>query len=312
MGGGNTALTVPSSVWADAGSNAMGAVLSRAVESRHMGEDRQATFGTDGEIRADTPPEAAGTDDFGEEKGADATDGGYNRYVVSSLLQKAVRRSDEEVAAWAAWELARSGFGWNLWERLNLFVVEDLRAGQDVALTVARYEELAEEWDEDSWRGRLCAIHAALACARARSSREAANADEYFRRVAEGRAEARDEGREPAHDFPVGDLEPGGPYDVIFDKHTAEGKRRGRGTEFFKKFGARVGPEGEDGQSARWQRLAMLLADEEYDEAEIEHAVAPVDEAECWSDPQEPTANGDGDGADDPVSGPDTDPDPDR
>ena len=62
----------------------------------------------------------------------------------------------------------------------------------DVALTVARYEELAEEWDEDSWRGRLCAIHAALACARARSSREAANADEYFRRVAEGRAEARE------------------------------------------------------------------------------------------------------------------------
>ncbi|MFC6726728.1 hypothetical protein ACFQE1_20615, partial [Halobium palmae] len=106
---------------------------------------------------------------------------------------------------------------------------------------------------------------------------------------AEGRAEAKERGEEPAHEFPVGDLDPGGPYDVIFDGHTAEGKRLGRGTEFFKKFGARVGPEGEDERSARWQRLAMLLAGEEYDEREIEHAVAPVDEDERWSDPEEPT-----------------------
>lgn len=252
-----------------------------------MGDERQTTFGTDGSLETDTPPEATGTNDFGEEKAGDETDGGYNRYAVSSLLQKAVRRSDEEVAAWAAWELARSGHGWNLWDRLNLYVVEDLRAGQTVGLQIARYEELAEEWGMDTWKGRICAVHAALAAARATSSREGPNADEYFRRVADRRVEARERGEEPAHDFPVGDLEPGGPYDVAFDQHTGEGSRLGRSTEFFKTRGARVGPEGEGELSARWQRLAMVLHDVEFTEEQIERALEPVDPEDRWSEPDE-------------------------
>jgi hypothetical protein len=251
-----------------------------------MDDQRQATFGSDGSLNTDRPPEAAGTNDFGEEKADDETDGGYSRYVVSSLLQKAVRRSDEEVAAWAAWELARSGFGWNLWDRLNLYVVEDLRAGSDVALLVERYEHLANErWSPDSWKGRLCAIHAALACARAPSSRESPNADEYFRKVASVRAEAAAAGEEPAHDFPVGDLEPGGEYDVVFDQHTAEGSRLDRGTEFFKTRGARVGPEGEGDLSARWQRLSMVLDEIDFSAEQIDHAVEPVDDDDRWTEP---------------------------
>jgi len=251
-----------------------------------MGDERQATFGSDGSLETDRPPEATGEDDFGEEKDPDETDGGFSRYVVSSLLQKAVRRSDEEIAAWAAWELARSGFGWNLWERLNLYVVEDLRAGQDVATQVARYEELAtERWEPDEWRGRLCAVHAALACARAQSSREAANADEYFGTVAERRAEAHERGEEPSHDFPVSDLEPDGRFDAVFDGHTGEGSRRGRGSAFFKTHGARVGPEGEGDLSARWQRLAMVLSATEFDEADIERALKPTDADDPLADP---------------------------
>ena len=250
------------------------------------GDDRQATFGSDGSLETETTPDATGENDFGEQKEANETDGGYSRYVVSSLLQKAVRRSDEETAAWAAWELARSGYAWNLWDRLNLYVVEDLRAGDEVALTVERYEELAtERWEPDGWKGRLCAIHAALAAARARSTREASNADAYFGAVAEVRAEARERGEDPAHDFPVGDLEPEGAFDAVFDGHTGEGSKRGRGTRFFKTHGARVGPEGEDEQSARWQRLAMLLdEDVEYDEAELDRAVEPVDPDDPWGD----------------------------
>ncbi|AUV83720.1 hypothetical protein C2R22_20430 [Salinigranum rubrum] len=253
-----------------------------------MTEDRQATFGADGSLDTETPPEAReGTTDRGDEKGAHETNGGYNRYDVSSLLQKAVRRSDERVAAWAAWELARSGYAWNLWDRLNLYVVEDLRAGQEVALLVERYEELAtERWEPDSWKGRLCAIHAALACARARSSREAANADECFRLVAERRAESP-EGEEPPVDFPVADLEPGGEFDVIFDQHTGEGSRRGRGTRFFKTRGARVGPDEDGTESRRWQRLAMALSDVEYTEAELDHALAPVAGDDPWTEPDD-------------------------
>ncbi|MFC7095933.1 hypothetical protein [Halobaculum marinum] len=252
-----------------------------------MGDDesRQMTFGADGEI-SERSPDADDTNDFGDPKAADETDGGYNRYAVSSLLQKAVRRSDEEVAAWAAWELARSGFAWNLWERLHLYVVEDLRAGQDVALLVERYETLAtERWEPNEWRGRLCAIHAALACARATSSREGPNADEFFRNAAAARAEADETDTEPAADFPVGEFEPGGEYDVAFDKHTGEGSRLGRGAEFFKTHGARVGPEGEDDLSARWQRLNMALHDVDFSGAQIAHAIDPVDEDEQWAEP---------------------------
>lgn len=260
----------------------------RQERSGTDGGDRQATFGTDGSLETDTPPEATGTDDFGREKEPNETDGGYNRYDISSLLQKAVRRSDEEVAAWAAWELARSGYAWNLWDRLNLYVVEDLRAGDEVALLIERYEELAtERWEPNEWKGRICAIHAALAAARATSSREAPNADEYFRTVAEIRADAKERGEEPAHDFPVGGLEPGGEFDVIFDKHTGEGARRDRGTRFFKTRGARVGPEGEDEQSARWQRLSMILDEGvEYSDAELDQAVAPVDTDDPWGEPE--------------------------
>ncbi|QAU11683.1 hypothetical protein EKH57_02280 [Halorubrum sp. BOL3-1] len=251
------------------------------------GDDRQATFGSDGSLETETTPDATGENDFGEEKEPNETDGGYSRYVVSSTLQKAVRRSDEEVAAWAAWELARSGYAWNLWDRLNLYVVEDLRAGSDAALTIERYEELAtERWEPDAWKGRLCAIHAALAAARARSTREASNADAYFSAVAEVRADAFERGAEPAHGFPVGDLEPEGQFDAVFDGHTGEGSKLGRDTRFFKTHGARVGPEGEDEQSARWQRLAMLLdEDVEYDAAELDRAVEPVDPESPWRDP---------------------------
>ncbi|TKX59595.1 hypothetical protein EXE44_03935 [Halorubrum sp. SS7] len=264
------------------------------------GDDRQATFGSDGSLETETTPDATGENDFGEEKEPNETDGGYSRYVVSSLLQKAVRRSDEEVAAWAAWELSRSGYAWNLWDRLNLYVVEDLRAGDEVALLIDRYEELAtERWEPDAWKGRLCAVHAALAAARARSTREASNADAYFSAVAEVRAEARERGEEPAHDFPVGDLEPEGKFDAVFDGHTGEGSKRGRGTRFFKTHGARVGPEGEDDQSARWQRLAMILdEDTEYDADELDRAVEPVDPDDPWGVP-----GGESEGADDSREG---------
>ena len=269
------------------------------------GDDRQATFGSDGSLETGTTPDATGENDFGEEKEPNETDGGYSRYVVSSLLQKAVRRSDEEVAAWAAWELARSGYAWNLWDRLNLYVVEDLRAGDEVALLIERYEELAtERWEPDAWKARLCAVHAALAAASARSTREASNADAYFSAVAELRAEARERGEEPAHDFPVGDLEPEGEFDAVFDGHTGEGSKRGRGTRFFKTHGARVGPEGEDEQSARWQRLAMLLDESvEYDADELDRAVEPVDPDDPWEesngrDGGDVDEGGDGSGSD--------------
>ncbi|RJT05473.1 hypothetical protein [Halococcus sp. IIIV-5B] len=252
-----------------------------------MSDDTQTTLGG-GEAAIDEgdDEDEPRTNDFGDELGEHETRGGYSRYTVSSLLQKAVRRSDEECAAWAAWELTRSGYAWNLWDRLALYVVEDLRAGDEVVLLVHRYERLANDhWSPEEWEGRLCAIHAALAAARATSTREATYANDYFERVAQERAEARRAGREPADDFPVGDLEPGGEFDVIFDQHTYEGAKMDRNGRYFTVHGARVGPEGESDLGERWRRRSLDLDDREYTDAERDHALAPVDPKNRWTEP---------------------------
>ncbi|WIV65926.1 hypothetical protein [Natrialbaceae archaeon AArc-T1-2] len=255
-----------------------------------MDDGKQARFGSEGELQTDDRDETddeseSVRDDFGNELEENETKSGVNRYVVTSLLQKAVRRSDEETAAWAAWELVRSGYAWNFWDRITLFLVEDLRAGHEVALVVRRYEELARErWSEDSWRGRLCAVHAALAAARAPSSRESVHAEEYFDALSDERVRAREENREPRYEHPADGLEPGGTYDAVFDHHTADGKRLGRDVDFFRAHGARVGPDGEPELSRQWRLRSMRLEDREYTEDELARAVRPVDPDDRWSE----------------------------
>ncbi|MFB6218859.1 MAG: hypothetical protein ABEH77_06725 [Halobacteriaceae archaeon] len=247
-----------------------------------MDDGEQMRFGADG-----LEPAADEETDFGEPLGEDETKGGYNRYDVSSLLQKAVRRSDEEVAAWAAWELQRSGYGWNLWDRLALYVAEDLAAGEEAGLLVARHHDSLDDETDTGWEARLLAIHAALTAARARSSREATYADEYFRRVARERAAAREEGREPRERFPVpeDELAVGGRFGVALDQHTGPGAAAGRGAEHFAVHGARVGPEGEPPLAAAWRERALELSELELSERQVRHALAPVEETDPWWEP---------------------------
>lgn len=257
----------------------------------------QLHFGSDGELtEASDKDESDDQTDFGEPLGRFETKAGYNMFEVSSVLQKAVRRSTEEEAAWAAWELARSGYTTHLWKRLTLFLVEDLAAGQDAALLVERYRKLATEmYEPDEWAGKLCAIHAALTCVRARSSREATFANDYFDKVAKDRAQARAEGRDPRYDFPVPseELTFGGRYDVVLDRHTRKGKAAGRDWRHFKSVGGRVGPEGEPELSTKWRRRSMEFdadglreARVAFSDQEIEHALEPVPDSDPWSEPE--------------------------
>jgi len=81
-------------------------------------EQRQRTL--DGDVVEEEDDEDL--NDFGEEYPWWETKGGYRKDVVSSLLQKSIRRGDKERAAWAAWEMARSGHASNLWKRLNIYI----------------------------------------------------------------------------------------------------------------------------------------------------------------------------------------------
>jgi hypothetical protein len=265
------------------------------------GDNDQYRFGENGELEEpddDEDEEEDQTNDFGEEMPWYETKGGYRRDVVSSLLQKAVRRSDEEVAAWAAWELARSGFTTNLWNRLQLFVVEDLMAGHEVALLIQRYEELAtERWEPDSWEGRLCAIHAALTAARTPSSRASTYANDYFDKLRQDRARAEQEDDyemmyEPV--VPEEELESSGRYDVVLDKHTYPGSGMGRGWRHFRVFGARCGPNEDSAVGEKFRRRMMAMDQLGYrdgtmhfSEAEIEHALTPTDPDEPWEEPSD-------------------------
>jgi len=259
----------------------------------------QYRFGDDGELEEpddDEDVEEQLVDDWEHERPWYHTKARHRRDVVTSLLQKGVRRGAEEETAWAAWELARSGLTEYVFERLHLFVIEDLRAGHEVALLIERYEELAtERWDPDSWRGRLCVIHAALTAARAPSSRESTHANGFFSNCAEDRVRAdRDEDHDPLYEPPVTDeeLEADGKYGFIAkDKHTYPGSGIGRGWTHFRIHGARVGPE-EDTELGEKLRRRILEYDlpaysyrqpeEAYSEEEIEHALEPTDEGDPW------------------------------
>jgi len=198
-----------------------------------------------------------------------------------------VRRSDEEIAAWAAWELARSGYAWNLWDRLNLYVVEDLRAGSDVALTIERYEELAtERWEPAEWKGRLCAIHAALAAAaRARPARprtptrtsppsprcapRRTSATRSLLTTSPSATSNRKDSSTPSSTATPVRARAARPRNALLQ----DPRRPSRA-------------EGEDDQSARWERLALLLDDEtDYSPADLDRALEPVDPEDPWGEP---------------------------
>ena len=190
-------------------------------------------FSDDGELKEpddDNKGDEKQTNDFGEEMPWYETKGAFRRDVMSSLFQKAVRRSDEETAAFAVWELVRSGpkYETHYWNGAVLACIEDLVAGNEAIEHVLRYEDLAKNrYTENDWARRLCAIAAAMVCARARSGREVTHANGYFSNTMVDRARAQQEDdHEPLYEPPVTDedLEADGKYGLIAkDKHTYPG-----------------------------------------------------------------------------------------
>jgi hypothetical protein len=252
----------------------------------------------DGETVDDDEGDEEQTNDFEEEMPYWETAGGFRRDVIVSALQSGIRRSDEEVASFCAFELVRSGVGYEtqLYNRLVLICVEDLVAGNEAIEHVLRYEDLAKNrWEDSEWQRRLCAIAATLVAARAQSSRATTHANGYFSNTMEDRARAKqDDDHEPLYEPPVteDDLSIGGRLDVTIDKHTRPGAgHHNRGWHQFRVHGARIGPEPETELGRKWWRrvleydhptYAYREPEEAYSEEEIEHALEPTPENDPW------------------------------
>jgi replication-associated recombination protein RarA len=157
---------------------------------------------------------------------AQRTVGGYLNGEVASALQKEIRRGNEREALFWATELELSGNASYVWKRLLIIASEDVGiADSNVALTVrALYEnwlEMSRKVKEKRHAGfyRVFLAHAVCLLARAPKSRMLDHALMVMY-----------EGDRPTPPIP----------DYAIDKHTAEGRRRGRGTEHFFDVGAQL------------------------------------------------------------------------
>jgi len=195
-----------------------------------------------------------GLDDFGNELGKYDTKGGQDMYIMGSVLQKAVRRSNEEQAAWAAWELVRSGYSWWFWQRMKMIVIEEaVSEDQTIVLVDHLFDWIkSSKYSMESWEGTITAIRAALAAARMPKSREYAGADAWFTAIANEQSAAHEEGREPEFEWP--DIP-----DEAYDKHTMAGRKQGRGFKHFMVHSGRLAGNTDIGRE--WKRKALENAE---------------------------------------------------
>lgn len=237
----------------------------------------QYRFGNDGQLEepADEEDDGPTLNDWGEPLGRFGTKCGKSMFLISSALQKSIRRSDERRAAAYSYELVRSGYHGHLWKRLRTMCLEDIASQDPVMLLVLRYEELAEEFGKTDWGGEVAAISAAIALARAESSREADWARWWFQVVAEERVKDDADEKYSYPDIP----------DESFDKHVSHERSKGRGMDHFVLKSSRVTDETASGK--HWKYEILQHEDFTDDPEEIEEAVATLEPGEHDEPPQE-------------------------
>jgi hypothetical protein len=157
-----------------------------------------------------------------ERKGPPPTLHGQTLGIVASQLQKAIRRGQEEIALRAAVELDESGFTEYVWYRLLTVASEDVGLVDSNAVVqvnalhdVALKSKKRPHGSAKSPSARLALVHAVLILVRARKSRVVDHAALVM----------------------YDDPQPTPIEDVAMDRHTIEGRRRGRGFPHFFEHG---------------------------------------------------------------------------
>jgi replication-associated recombination protein RarA len=153
------------------------------------------------------------------------TKGGFNFFHVSSAFQKCVRRGMEHEALYFGTELYISGFEEYAWFRMLVMASEDVGLAETTVVPQLRslYETYVHFKAKKNSHGpeRLPFTHAILILVRCKKSRLVDNKLCYY-------FFKRDEIAPP--DFP----------DFVFDMHTIEGKKKGRGNAHFYEESAKI------------------------------------------------------------------------
>jgi hypothetical protein len=213
------------------------------------------------------------------------TCGGYNRFDIASLFQKAVRRSDKEKACFAAYELCRSGYGWNYWDRAQTVIVEDLLLPVDEAHVPAAVYNLMQlaknKWSMDEGMGIAAAMKCAAILAQATSSHEVLPMKGYWNRVAEEEDSIDDIQRK----FPVPPASQnfGSLGCQILDMHTYTGKRNNRNHAHYMVTASRTSSMSD--LERKYKRLHMEQKSFDFTNEQVDVATTPTSEQEDpWDD----------------------------
>jgi len=146
---------------------------------------------------------------------------------AASALQKEIRRGHEQEALYWASELDLAGFGAYVWKRLRIIASEDVGLADPIVVVTVRalYDNWLEQRKADKGEGLNAAIflvHAVILLARVPKSR-----------IVDHALIVMYEGERPALEMP----------DHALDKHTARGRKMGRGFDHFFDVAAQLANE---------------------------------------------------------------------
>jgi hypothetical protein len=175
-------------------------------------------------------------------------------YVLKSALQKAVRRGKTEKAMYYAWKLAKVAGGWTVWQRLLVIAVEDVGQPTEIVAVDTLYRQYlslkrqtAEALTWDMLRTIVCA---AKILAEAKKDRRA----DAFLELVTNAEQDKPNAKKWIEELAKYD-------DEVFDVHTLEGKRRGRGDKYWIEESSNVTNSTEEYKDFEKRWKEVMLAD---------------------------------------------------
>ncbi len=184
--------------------------------------------------------------------GDQTTVNGYPCDVVISALQKFIRRGKTEEAARAAYELERTSEELReyLWKRLLVISVEDIGLGEPLApVQIFTLNQTRQLFLNTPGEFGMFFVHAVRYLCHCKKERGSCNLSLLIQaRMADGGIPL---------EFP----------DYVYDRHTREGLRRGRGLWHFLEEAAVVYPEAELEDGALWKAALMQAVQSEHEKA---------------------------------------------